>query len=95
MKDYFFARVPFFLWIFKYDFKENIVKDLISGITIGVVHIPQGIFDCFLKMFKFPFYLGIIKFLFLKIPKNLKTFKFKIKILKILKYFTILKILNI
>jgi hypothetical protein len=46
-------------------------------------------------MFKFPFYLGIIKFLFLKIPKNLKTFKFKIKILKILKYFTILKIQNI
>jgi hypothetical protein len=50
MKDYFFARFPFFLWIFKYDFKENTVKDLISGITIGVVHIPQGIFECFLKI---------------------------------------------
>ena len=44
MKEYFFARFPFFLWIFRYDFKENTVKDLMSGITIGVVHIPQGIF---------------------------------------------------
>ena len=44
MKDYILARFPFFLWIFSYDFKENIVKDLMSGITIGVVHIPQGNF---------------------------------------------------
>jgi hypothetical protein len=45
MKDYILARFPFFLWIFSYDFKENIVKDLMSGITIGVVHIPQGKFS--------------------------------------------------
>ncbi|CAF0955390.1 unnamed protein product [Brachionus calyciflorus] len=41
-KNYFFKRFPFFDWIRKYDIKQNFVKDLIAGLTIGIVHIPQG-----------------------------------------------------
>ena len=42
MKDYFLDRFPFFRWIFQYDAKECLLKDVISGLTIGIVHIPQG-----------------------------------------------------
>lgn len=44
MKNYFFDRFPFFKWIRKYNFKNDFFKDLIAGLTIGIVHIPQGIF---------------------------------------------------
>ena len=40
--NYFLDRVPFFRWIQTYDAKENILKDTIAGLTIGIVHIPQG-----------------------------------------------------
>ena len=39
--NYFFHRFPFFDWIRSYNLKEDLVKDLIAGLTIGVVHIPQ------------------------------------------------------
>ena len=42
MKKYFFARFPFFDWIQSYSIKDNLLKDLIAGLTIGVVLIPQG-----------------------------------------------------
>jgi len=42
MKNYFFARFPFFDWIRSYSIKDNLLKDTIAGLTIGVVHIPQG-----------------------------------------------------
>ena len=34
MLSYFFARLPFFHWITRYDVKENLVKDLAAGITV-------------------------------------------------------------
>ncbi len=34
MKNFFFAKFPFFLWIFSYNFKENFMKDLLSGLTV-------------------------------------------------------------
>ena len=42
MKNYFFDRFPFFKWIRKYNLKNDLLKDLIAGFTIGIVHIPQG-----------------------------------------------------
>lgn len=42
MISFLYARVPFLLWIRNYDMKENFVKDLAGGITIGVIQIPQG-----------------------------------------------------
>ena len=29
--------------IMKYDFKNRFIKDIISGITVGIMHIPQGL----------------------------------------------------
>ena len=37
-----FKRIPFFDWIRYYNLKEWLLPDIISGITIGIVHIPQG-----------------------------------------------------
>lgn len=34
MKNYFFKRFPFFEWILSYDVKQNLVKDLIAGLTV-------------------------------------------------------------
>jgi hypothetical protein len=42
MKNYTLRRIPFLEWITKYDVKQNLLKDIISGLTIGVIQIPQG-----------------------------------------------------
>jgi hypothetical protein len=42
MKGYFFDRIPFLKWIRKYDIKDCLAKDIIAGLTIGVLQIPQG-----------------------------------------------------
>jgi hypothetical protein len=34
MKDYFFARFPFFNWIRSYDVKQDFIKDLVAGLTV-------------------------------------------------------------
>lgn len=39
-----FDRLPFIGWLREYKLKEYLVKDLIAGLTIGVIHIPQGKF---------------------------------------------------
>lgn len=33
-----------FTFITEYDFKDSFVNDLISGLTVGSMHIPQGMF---------------------------------------------------
>ncbi len=35
-------RIPFFNWIINYDIKEALVKDLIGGLTVGVIQVPQA-----------------------------------------------------
>ena len=37
-----FKRIPFIEWIQHYNLKEWLVSDIVSGLTIGIVHIPQG-----------------------------------------------------
>jgi hypothetical protein len=39
--NFLFNRFPFFNWIRTYNVKEDLAKDLVAGLTIGVVHIPQ------------------------------------------------------
>lgn len=34
--------IPILKWLPEYSVKENLIGDLISGITIAVMHIPQG-----------------------------------------------------
>lgn len=42
MKNYFYKRLPFFSWILKYNIREDLLKDIIAGLTLGIVHIPQN-----------------------------------------------------
>lgn len=42
MKRFLFDRVPIIKWIKEYNIRQCLLKDLISGLTIGVVQIPQG-----------------------------------------------------
>ena len=35
-------RLPIIKWMKEYDIKQNLLKDIIGGLTIGVVTIPQG-----------------------------------------------------
>lgn len=41
-KQQLFKRIPFLGWIRDYNVKEWLLSDIVSGLTIGVVHIPQG-----------------------------------------------------
>lgn len=36
LAGYFFKRFPFFKWIQDYDFKKDITKDLIAGLTVTI-----------------------------------------------------------
>ena len=42
-KNYLLDRLPIIKWMRSYNFKENIVPDTISGLTIGLIHLPQGL----------------------------------------------------
>uniref|UniRef100_A0A914CB78 STAS domain-containing protein n=1 Tax=Acrobeloides nanus TaxID=290746 RepID=A0A914CB78_9BILA len=35
--------VPIISWLPKYNFSENLLNDAIGGLTVGVMHVPQGI----------------------------------------------------
>lgn len=39
-----YNRIPAIKWIKKYKIKEFFLADLLAGITVGIMHIPQGIF---------------------------------------------------
>jgi hypothetical protein len=45
-----FKRIPFLEWIRQYNIKEWLVSDIVSGLTIGIVHIPQGKNNLLLKV---------------------------------------------
>lgn len=36
-------RLPFIKWLMVYSVRDNLLKDIIGGLTIGVVQIPQSI----------------------------------------------------
>jgi hypothetical protein len=42
MKNFVRDRIPVIKWMINYNFKENMIPDTISGITIGLIHLPQG-----------------------------------------------------
>lgn len=39
----FYKLFTIFNVILEYDFKKSLIKDIISGITVGIMHIPQGL----------------------------------------------------
>lgn len=42
-KTILFSLFPIFTWLSQYNFKNNIIHDVVSGCTVAVMHIPQGI----------------------------------------------------
>ena len=42
IKKQLYARLPILRWLLKYKIRENFILDLVSGITVGIVQITQG-----------------------------------------------------
>ncbi|XP_054902073.1 solute carrier family 26 member 6-like [Poeciliopsis prolifica] len=42
VKDVLLTRIPILSWLPKYPFRENIVGDVMSGCSVGIIHLPQG-----------------------------------------------------
>lgn len=42
-KKMFFSIFPLFFWLPKYSIKNNFIGDLVSGCTVAIMHIPQGL----------------------------------------------------
>uniref|UniRef100_A0AC35F0C8 STAS domain-containing protein n=1 Tax=Panagrolaimus sp. PS1159 TaxID=55785 RepID=A0AC35F0C8_9BILA len=38
-----FNFIPILKWLPRYNFKDNIIYDILGGLTVGVMHVPQGI----------------------------------------------------
>ena len=41
-KNFLLSFVPLLTWLPKYKLRENLVMDIASGLTVGVMNIPQG-----------------------------------------------------
>lgn len=41
-KQFFLKTFPIITWLSQYDYKTDLVGDIISGCTVAVMHIPQG-----------------------------------------------------
>lgn len=46
---------PIFSWLSQYNVKEDLISDIISGCTVGVMHIPQGLYMYTYVNYSFPF----------------------------------------
>lgn len=43
-KQFFFTTFPILTWLSQYNVKTDLLGDVISGFTVAVMHIPQGMF---------------------------------------------------
>lgn len=55
----FFSIFPIFTWLSRYNVKNDLVGDIISGCTVAIMHIPQGELICEENSI-FSFYSAII-----------------------------------
>lgn len=62
MKNYLLDRFPIIRLMRNYDFRANILSDTVAGLTIGLIHIPQGL--AYAKMADLPAYTGLYVSLF-------------------------------
>ena len=40
--SYLLSLVPILTWLPNYRWRENLVSDLVAGLTVAIMHIPQG-----------------------------------------------------
>ncbi|KAK6026077.1 inorganic anion transporter, SulP family, partial [Ostertagia ostertagi] len=43
-----FSFVPILHWLPRYDIKNNLLNDVVGGVMVGIMHVPQGIAYAFL-----------------------------------------------
>ena len=43
VKSFMTGRFPIFKWLPAYEVRQNLLSDIISGLTVGTMRIPQGI----------------------------------------------------
>jgi hypothetical protein len=49
VKKQVYNRIPIIKWLKSYNIKDYLLRDILTGITVGVMHIPQGKLSRFLK----------------------------------------------
>jgi MFS superfamily sulfate permease-like transporter len=84
LTEYFFERLPFCKWIVKYD-KKDLVKDILAGLTIGIVHIPQGM--AYSMMAGLPAVSIFFSILFLANKTDLKLIQFQLRFMDCMFHF--------
>lgn len=53
--------VPIVDWLFNYEWKKDIVGDVIAGVTVAVMHIPQGTFFYNLYCLLHDFFITVLQ----------------------------------
>ena len=76
VKKFLLGLFPFINILKDYSVKDDLLSDIVSGLTVGIMHIPQGLFT-----FLYPILRGgAFRFAFVHLSVQLKIFNFVAKV---------------